>query len=54
MRTLFTSGYNDDAVVRRGVLGSEVVFLPQPLTSAALLHKVREVLDAPGAERSAA
>jgi two-component system cell cycle sensor histidine kinase/response regulator CckA len=37
MRVLFMSGYTDDAVV----------FLQKPLTPAALLRKVRDVLDAP-------
>ncbi len=46
LRSLFTSGYAGDAIVRRGVLESGVPFLEKPYTSAGLLRKVREVLDA--------
>ncbi|MEZ4452291.1 MAG: response regulator [Nannocystaceae bacterium] len=42
---LFMSGYTADAVLRRGVEASRVAFLQKPFTTAALLRKVREVLD---------
>jgi DNA-binding response OmpR family regulator len=47
IRVLFTSGYTTDEVVRRGVMTSEVPFLPKPFGIGDLTRKVREVLDAP-------
>jgi two-component system, cell cycle sensor histidine kinase and response regulator CckA len=45
MKVLFMSGYTDDAVVRHGVLSSELEFVQKPLFPATLLPKVRTVLD---------
>jgi CheY-like chemotaxis protein len=45
IRRMFFSGYTDDAIVRQGLLGSGVPFLPKPFTPGALARKVREVLD---------
>ncbi|MEO8621996.1 MAG: PAS domain S-box protein [bacterium] len=42
---LFVSGYTDDAIVLHGVLEREMHFLQKPFTPAALLRKVRMVLD---------
>jgi two-component system cell cycle sensor histidine kinase/response regulator CckA len=44
-RVLLLSGYTD-AAARHGVVDLQTPFLHKPFTLAALLHKVREVLDA--------
>lgn len=46
IRTLFVSGYMDDAIVRHDLLDSTVAFLQKPFTTNVLLRKVREVIDA--------
>src|SRR2546425_7740876 len=43
VKLLYTSGYADEAIARRGMF--EGVFLEKPFTPSALLKKVREALD---------
>ena len=45
MKILFTSGYTDDAVTGWGMLKTGVAFMPKPYSPAALVRKVREMLD---------
>lgn len=45
-KVLFMSGYTEDAVVRHGLLMSEVAFLDKPFSPLRLAARVREVLDA--------
>lgn len=46
-RTLFMSGYTDDAITKHGVLEPGLAFIYKPFTVAALSRKLREVLDGP-------
>jgi two-component system cell cycle sensor histidine kinase/response regulator CckA len=46
LRTLYMSGYTDDAISHHGVLDPGVEFLPKPITANRLLAMVRRVLDA--------
>jgi CheY-like chemotaxis protein len=48
-RILFTSAYTENAMVHQGVLNQGVALLQKPFTPSALAHKLREVLDQPGA-----
>ncbi|MDQ3136076.1 MAG: ATP-binding protein [Gemmatimonadota bacterium] len=45
MSVLFISGYNEDTILRQGVLRQGVAYLQKPFTPAALMRRVREVLD---------
>jgi signal transduction histidine kinase len=44
---LFMSGYNADAIAKRGVLEPGISVVEKPFTSADLLRKVRELLPSP-------
>jgi PAS domain S-box-containing protein len=44
IKTLYMSGYTDDAIVHHGVLDADTSFIQKPFDSAALARKVREVL----------
>lgn len=46
LKTLYMSGYTDDAVVRHSILHEEGAFISKPFSPLALAQKVREVLDA--------
>ncbi len=45
MRALFLSGYTADIIHRKGFLEEGLAFLAKPFSPAALLRKMREVLD---------
>jgi two-component system, cell cycle sensor histidine kinase and response regulator CckA len=57
IKSLFISGYTDDAIVHHGILDSDVAFLQKPFTIEKLTHKVRAMIELqphPGwAEKSA-
>jgi PAS domain S-box-containing protein len=44
IKVLFTSGYTEDVISRRGVLEQKMAYLPKPFSPDALASKVREVL----------
>jgi hypothetical protein len=43
---LFSSGYTEDTIVADGVLDPAINFLEKPYSFAALVMRVRELLDA--------
>jgi DNA-binding NarL/FixJ family response regulator len=45
LRTLFVSGYTDDAILRHGVAAGRDPFLAKPFTPEQLTRSVRDVLD---------
>jgi two-component system cell cycle sensor histidine kinase/response regulator CckA len=51
LRVVLTSGYTDDAVLRRGLLGAAHAFLQKPFTGEQLSNVLAEVLD--GQQREA-
>jgi PAS domain S-box-containing protein len=46
LKTIYMSGYTDDAVVRHGIRGAALAFLQKPFSLATLGQKVREVIGA--------
>jgi len=44
VKVIFTSGYTDDAVVRKGVQDPGVMFIQKPYRPKALARKIREIL----------
>src|SRR5690606_208989 len=49
LKVLYTSGYNDSAIVRHGRLHEGVQLLQKPYQRNTLAKKVREMLAGPGA-----
>ena len=45
LKVLYISGYNEDIIVRNGVIEGRVAFLAKPFTPATLTRKVRDILD---------
>jgi len=50
---LYMSGYTDDAIVSRGIQTGDSPFIQKPFLPAALLSKVRQVLEGSGTPRIA-
>jgi CheY-like chemotaxis protein len=44
LKVLFMSGYNDDEVVRRGIVDARAPFLQKPFALGTIPQKVRDVL----------
>ena len=47
IKTIFTSGYNEEIIHKNGMLDEGFNFIPKPFIPTELLRKVREVLDSP-------
>jgi len=45
IRAIFTSGYNEDVIHKKGILEEGLDFISKPISIDRLLRKVREVLD---------
>jgi CheY-like chemotaxis protein len=51
LKTLFMSGYTDEAIIQHKVLDSGVAFIQKPFSPMALAAKLRSVLDNASAQR---
>ena len=47
LRTIYMSGYTDDAILRHGISEQGAAFLQKPFGMATLARKVREVIGPP-------
>lgn len=47
IKSLYMSGYTDNAIVQHGILNADIAFIQKPFTVETLTRKVREVLDSP-------
>jgi two-component system, cell cycle sensor histidine kinase and response regulator CckA len=47
IKTLYMSGYTDEAIVHHGILGRNMALLQKPFTLNSLALKIRETLDMP-------
>ncbi|MBN1379152.1 MAG: PAS domain S-box protein [Gammaproteobacteria bacterium] len=45
LKVLFSSGYTEDQIAKRGILNKDVIFLHKPYSTDALARKIRDVLD---------
>jgi DNA-binding NtrC family response regulator len=45
IKSLYTSGYTDTAMIKLGVLDKDITFLQKPYDAPGLIQKVRDVLD---------
>jgi len=52
-RILFTSGYNEEEVLQRGIVSDEIAFIGKPFSTDALARKIRSVPRRPALARPA-
>ena len=52
LRTIFTSGYPENAVTRLGIAQEDAFYLPKPFTADSLIRRVRAALATNVARRS--
>lgn len=52
-RTLYMSGYTDNAILKHGVPEPGIAFIYKPFTAEELAVKLREVLDGPADQAKA-